>query len=92
MECLGLHNTPKSEVHLERLLTGPREGGRGGGGDGGKGEGGGGGGGEEEDEEEEEEEEEAAEAEEEIPTFPKSQCPCVQGKAVQGEYLFCWNV
>jgi hypothetical protein len=52
MECLGLHNKPKAEVHLGYKLTGPKEEeGEGGGG------GGGGGGGAEEEEEEEEEEE-----------------------------------
>jgi hypothetical protein len=25
MECLGLHNKPKAEVHLRHLLTGPKE-------------------------------------------------------------------
>jgi hypothetical protein len=25
MECLGLHNKPKAEVHLGHLLTGPKE-------------------------------------------------------------------
>jgi hypothetical protein len=25
MECLGLHNKPKAEVHLGRKLTGPIE-------------------------------------------------------------------
>jgi hypothetical protein len=25
MECLGLHNKPKADVHLRRLLTGPKE-------------------------------------------------------------------
>jgi hypothetical protein len=25
MECLGLHNKPKTEVHPERKLTGPKE-------------------------------------------------------------------
>jgi hypothetical protein len=25
MECLGLHNKPKAEVHPEHLLTGPKE-------------------------------------------------------------------
>jgi hypothetical protein len=25
MECLGLHNKPKAEVHPGHLLTGPRE-------------------------------------------------------------------
>jgi hypothetical protein len=40
MECLGLHNKPKAEMHLGHLLTGPKEEEEGGGG-------GGGGGGEE---------------------------------------------
>jgi hypothetical protein len=25
MECLGLHNKPKAEVHLGHKLTGPKE-------------------------------------------------------------------
>jgi hypothetical protein len=25
MECLGLHNKPKAEVHPEHLLMGPKE-------------------------------------------------------------------
>jgi hypothetical protein len=25
MECLGLHNKPKAEVHLGHMLTGPKE-------------------------------------------------------------------
>jgi hypothetical protein len=25
MECLGLHNKPKAEVHPEHKLTGPKE-------------------------------------------------------------------
>jgi hypothetical protein len=25
MECLGLHNKPKAEVHPGRMLTGPKE-------------------------------------------------------------------
>jgi hypothetical protein len=32
MECLGLHNKPKAEVHLGHTLMGPEEGGGGGGG------------------------------------------------------------
>jgi hypothetical protein len=48
MECLGLHNKPKGEVHPGHKLTGPEEEEEeeeeGGGGGGGGGEGGGGGG------------------------------------------------